>query len=100
MKKLILVLVVVLMVFVVQVQDGKKVVCKVLSVLGVFNLDFINNKEKLQEVIDFIEEGVLDLEILKEAKIYLIKGEIYNEIVNQYLIVSQFGDMMAVKKFL
>jgi tetratricopeptide (TPR) repeat protein len=98
MKKLILALAAVLMVFAVQAQDGKKAVRKASSALGAFNLDPTNNKEKLQEAIDLIEEGVSDPETSKEAKTFLTKGEIYNEIANQYLIASQLGDTLAPKQ--
>ncbi len=89
MKKLILALAAVMLVFTVQAQNGKKAVRKASSALGAFNLDQNNNKEKLQEAIDQIEIGIEDPETAKEAKTYLTKGEIYNEIANQYLIASQ-----------
>ena len=96
MKKLILALTAVLMVFAVQAQDGKKAVRKASSALGAFNLDPTNNRGKLSEAIDFIEEGVADAEASKEAKTFLTKGEIYNEIANQYLIAYQIQDTAAL----
>lgn len=89
MKKLILALTAVMMVMAVQAQDGKKAVRKASSALGAFNLDPNNNKEKLKEAIDLIEEGVSDAESAKEAKTFLTKGEIYNEIANRYLVAVQ-----------
>ncbi|MEQ8704784.1 MAG: hypothetical protein RIC19_12735 [Phaeodactylibacter sp.] len=97
MKKLILALAAVFMVFAVQAQDGKKAVRKASSALGAFNLDPTTNKSKLTEAIDLIEEGVADAESSKESKTFLTKGEIYNEISNQYLIANQLGDTAAIK---
>ncbi|TXB69530.1 tetratricopeptide repeat protein [Phaeodactylibacter luteus] len=91
MKKLIFALAAILMVFAAQAQDGKKAVRKASSALGAFNLDQTNNRAKLQEAIDEIEVAVNDPETAKDAKTHLTKGEIYNEIANQYLIAAQLN---------
>jgi hypothetical protein len=96
MKKLILALTAVMMVIAVQAQDGKKAIRKASSALGAFNLDPTNNKDKLEEAINLVEEGVSDAETAKEAKTYLTKGEIYNEISNQYVIAKQLGDTVTL----
>jgi tetratricopeptide (TPR) repeat protein len=89
MKKLILALTAVLMVLSVSAQDGKKAVRQASRALGTFNLDQNNNKGKLQEAVDLIEEGEKDPETAQDPKTYLTKGEVYNTIANQYVIAQQ-----------
>ncbi|HKK79022.1 MAG TPA: hypothetical protein VJ933_05305, partial [Phaeodactylibacter sp.] len=91
MKKLILALAAVLMVFTISAQDGKKAVRKASRALGTFNLNTAENQSSLQEAIDLIETGEQDPEMAKEAKTYLTKGEIFNTIANQYVIAAQLG---------
>ncbi len=91
MKKLFLALAATLMVMGVHAQEGKKAVRQASRSLGTFNLDQTNNKAELREAVELIEVGLEDPEMAKDPGSYLTKGEIYNEVANQWTVAMQLG---------
>ncbi|HMQ50016.1 MAG TPA: tetratricopeptide repeat protein [Saprospiraceae bacterium] len=91
MKKLLFGILSLFLVASLSAQDGKKAYRKATTALGAFYLDQINNKGKLQEAYDAINEALADAEVAAEAKSWVSKGEIYNEISNQMVLARQLG---------
>ena len=59
-------------------QDGKKAMRKASSALTSYNVDKTNNAAKLDEAIEQIEMAVKDPEMSGEAKVWQVRGEVYN----------------------
>jgi len=72
-------------------QDGKKDYREAKRSLSSFALDPTNNKADLKEAKNAILSALEDPEMQSDADTWNLKGEIYNEIANQIVAVSQFG---------
>lgn len=91
MKKLLFGILSLFLVASLSAQDGKKAYRKATTALSAFYLDQTANKGKLQEAYDAINEALADAEVAAEAKSWVSKGEIYNEIANQMVLARQLG---------
>jgi hypothetical protein len=81
MKKIIIGLASLLLIFSVQAQDsGDKLVKKAKKAIGFYNLDNSANAEKLLEAKDYIDQALKTGELEADAKAFILKGEIYNEL--------------------
>jgi len=81
MKKIIIGLAGLLLIFSVQAQDtGDKLAKKAKKAIGFYNLDNSANAEKLMEAKDYIDQALATGELEADAKSYILKGEIYNEL--------------------
>ena len=82
-------------------QDAKKSFRDAKRSLGSYNLDPSGNKEKLNEAKVAIDEAITDGEISRDPDAWVLKGEIYNEVANQYVILRQLpeaGDASSLPK--
>ena len=64
-------------------QDGKKAMRKASSALVSYNADKKNNAAKLDEAIEQIEMATQDAEISGTAKVWQVRGEVYNSQAEQ-----------------
>lgn len=81
MKKFLIGLASLLLIFSVQAQEsGDKLAKKAKKAIGFYNLDNSANAEKLMEAKDFIDQALATGELESDAKAYILKGEIYNEL--------------------
>ena len=64
-------------------QDGKKAMRKAASALTSYNVDKKNNAAKLDEAIEQIEAATKDPEMSGTAKVWQVRGEIYNSQAEQ-----------------
>jgi tetratricopeptide (TPR) repeat protein len=85
MKKIVLIALSLLVASVgLQAQDSpKKMMSKASKYFGSYSLDPAANKEKLGEAYEMITLALEDEEIAGEAKAWLIKGKILNEMANE-----------------
>jgi tetratricopeptide (TPR) repeat protein len=92
MKKLLLGLLTMLFVFqIAAAQDGKNAYKEAKKAKNAYDLDPQNNKAKLQEAVDAIEVALGDSEMASEQDAYLLKGEIYDEIARQVVVIEETG---------
>lgn len=90
MKKLILGLFSILFILgTVQGQDTKKAYKDAKKAYGIYNLDPSGNKASLKEAAENIVVAVSGGEEAKEAQTWQLKGDIYNEIATQIVVVRQ-----------
>lgn len=84
MKKIaLIVLTIVLAIGGIQAQDAKKQMKKASKLFGSYSLDPNANQEKLGEAYQLIDEALKDETVASEAKAWLIKGKILNEMSNE-----------------
>jgi hypothetical protein len=92
MKKLLLGLLTMLFVFqIAAAQDGKEAFKEAKKAKNAYNLDPQNSKAKLQEAVDAIAVALEDSEMASEQDAYLLKGEIYDEIARQIVVINETG---------
>ncbi len=72
-------------------QDPKKELKNAGRALATFYLDQTNNKAKLKEAAEAIEVAAASDQTNTLAETWIKKGEIYNEIANQIVIVKQMS---------
>lgn len=84
MKKIVLIALSMIMVMSgLQAQTPKKSLSKATKYFGSYSLDPTANKDKLAEAYVLINEALQDTEIAGEAKAWLVKGKILNEMANE-----------------
>jgi len=66
-----------------EAQSSVKLMKKASKYYGSYNLDPAANKGKLAEAKNLIEEALQDEEVASQAKAWLIKGKILNELSNE-----------------
>lgn len=90
MKKLLLSLLSLLFVFQIALaQNGSKELKAAEKALSAYNIDPLNSKAKLQEAVDAIQVAETGSETAKDPKTYLAKGQIYDEIARQVVVVNE-----------
>lgn len=90
MKKLLLGLLSLLFVFQVALaQDGSKELKAAEKALSAYNIDPQNSKAKLQEAVDAIQVAETGSETAKDPETYLAKGQIFDEIARQVVVVNE-----------
>lgn len=78
-------------------QDGKKAYKKANRLLGTYNLDPSANGDKLDEAKTLINEAVKDPEVAAMGKAWIVKGKIYNELVNKEMTAKMLDPEYEVK---
>lgn len=74
-----------------QAQDGKKSYNRAKKAFGIYNLDPQSNKGKLQEAIEELGAASKDAEMKSDAKLWLLKGEVLNEVATQMVAAKQLN---------
>jgi tetratricopeptide (TPR) repeat protein len=74
-----------------QAQDGKTAFANAKKAFGIYNLAPSSSRAKLVEAQQNIDLATTDSEQSKEARVWKLKGDIYNEIATQMVAARQLG---------
>ncbi|MCW5520452.1 hypothetical protein J1N09_11415 [Aureitalea sp. L0-47] len=85
--------------FSVKAQSGKEHIQSAKKAFTIYKIDN-SNAAKFVEATDNIDAAINDSETTNEAAVWLLRGDIYNEIANQKVIIRQlgFGDASKLPK--
>ena len=72
-------------------QNGKLATSVAKKAFAMYNLDPQNNKRKLGEAKENIDQAILSADVNNLARTWQLKGDVYNEIATQIVVAIQLG---------